>query len=384
MDLFVQVLSHFFAAFVIGTFFGIPILLTVFHLVLLFRKRYVEKWKKLRVTLEALTLFLGSTYSLCYLWISDIQIDKDWPQQLINMQVHTPVATFAWPTLFTLASLGVVGYFVLRLVPLKYMPPLVVVTGIACLYAGFLVSILWCIQIWKGEYWWLGLFPLNCILLALIQVRHLMEQWKRMQEEERKTFRNPILRACDRRLWNAFSWPVAALVVFLPVFGITIGILALFGQRPDTIITAFTQTSDWNLSDQVSPQNIYLDEHYLCTVAAGGHRKVVKPLRMGVRHGHSVVVNRQLCVANAFEQILEERTPRFHRAVRKFYDTYGFPIAKKIRSPYAADVVYILMKPLEWLFLMVIYFCDAKPENRIAVQYLPFVQKERREMIAHS
>lgn len=372
-------LAQLFAAFVIGTFFGIPVLLTVFHVVLLVQKRYVEKWKKLRVTLEALTLFLGSIYSLCYLLLSGVEIRADWQQQLANMQVHTPIATFAWPTLFTLAALGAVGYFMLRLVPLKYMPPLVVVTGIACLYAGTLVSILWCVQIWKGEFWWLALFPVNCVMLALIQVRRLMEQWKAMQEEERRTFRNPFLKACDRRLWNAFFWPAAALVLFLPIFGIIVGILVLFGQRPDDIITAFTQTSDWNLSTKISPQNIYYDEHYLCTVAAGGHRRLVKPLRMGVRHGHSVVVNRQLCVANAFEQILEERAPRIHRGIRGFYDTYGFPVARKIRSPYTADMVYLLMKPLEWAFLAVIYFCDAKPENRIAVQYLPPLQDKKGE-----
>lgn len=98
---------------------------------------------------------------------------------------------------------------------------------------------------------------------------------------------------------------------------------------------------------------------------------MVKPIRMGVRHGHPVIVNRQLCVANAFEQILEERVPDLHRRIRNFYDRYGFPIAKLIRSPYAADVVYFIMKPLEWVFLLVIYASDVKPENRIAVQYLP-------------
>ena len=98
---------------------------------------------------------------------------------------------------------------------------------------------------------------------------------------------------------------------------------------------------------------------------------MVKPIRMGVRHGHSVIVNRQLCVANAFEQILEERMPNLHRNVRNFYDRYGFPVAKMIRSPYIADVIYIMMKPLEWIFLAVIYMMDVKPENRIAVQYLP-------------
>ena len=62
--------------------------------------------------------------------------------------------------------------------------------------------------------------------------------------------------------------------------------------------------------------------------------------------------------------------PELHRRIRSFYDRYGFPIAKLIRSPYAADVVYFIMKPLEWLFLLVIYAVDVKPENRIAVQYM--------------
>ena len=112
------------------------------------------------------------------------------------------------------------------------------------------------------------------------------------------------------------------------------------------------------------------DEHYLCTVAAGGHRKVVKPLRVGMRHGHRVLVNRQLCVANAFEQILEEKTPAIHRIiVRHIYDKTGYPLSRHIRTKWMADVIYFAMKPLEWLFLIVLYAVDVRPEDRIAVQY---------------
>ncbi len=77
-----------------------------------------------------------------------------------------------------------------------------------------------------------------------------------------------------------------------------------------------------------------------------GMKKVVKPQRMGVRHGHPVVVNRQLCIANAFEQVLEEKTPRFHRFLRRNYDRYGYPFAKHIKKKWAMDVIYYLMKPL--------------------------------------
>ena len=83
-----------------------------------------------------------------------------------------------------------------------------------------------------------------------------------------------------------------------------------------------------------------------------------------------------MCIANAFEQILEERVPRIHKHIRHFYDTYGFPIAKAIHSPWIADLIYFIMKTLEWIFLIVIYCCDVKPENRIAVQYLPKVKGE--------
>ena len=57
----------------------------------------------------------------------------------------------------------------------------------------------------------------------------------------------------------------------------------------------------------------------------------------GVRHGHPVVVNRQLCIANAFEQVLEEKTPRFHRFLRRNYDRYGYPFAKHIKKKWAMD-----------------------------------------------
>ena len=53
------------------------------------------------------------------------------------------------------------------------------------------------------------------------------------------------------------------------------------------------------------------------------------------------------------------------------YDTYGYPVSKHIKSAWSADITYLIMKPLEWLFLVVLYLFDEKPENRICRQYLP-------------
>ncbi len=161
------------------------------------------------------------------------------------------------------------------------------------------------------------------------------------------------------------------MIALLPVLGLLVILLCLFGQQPDSIILVFTKTSDWVLSKEIAPPPVEYDAHYLCTVSLRGHRKLVKPIRYGVRKGQKIVVNRQLCVANAFEQLIMEKAPRFHRAVRNFYDTYGYPVSKHIRHAWTADVVYLVMKPLEWIFLMVLYLFDEKPEDRICSQYLP-------------
>lgn len=117
------------------------------------------------------------------------------------------------------------------------------------------------------------------------------------------------------------------------------------------------------------------DGHYLCTVAALGHRFLVKPLRPGIRHGMSITVNRQLMIANAFENVLEQYMPACHRTIRRLYDKYGYPVSRQIRTKTAADVIYVAMKPLEWFFLLVLYTVDIRPEDRIQVQYSGFGKK---------
>lgn len=113
--------------------------------------------------------------------------------------------------------------------------------------------------------------------------------------------------------------------------------------------------------------------HYLCTVSLKGHPRIIKPVRYGIRHNNRIIVNRQLCIANAFEDLIKERSPIFHQRIRSFYDKYGYPLSKHINTEVSADIVYILMKPLEYIFLVILYLFDKKPENRIARQYLPII-----------
>ena len=132
----------------------------------------------------------------------------------------------------------------------------------------------------------------------------------------------------------------------------------------------FTETTTWRFSTETHPPFLDHQGHYLCTVAVCGDPKVVKPLRLGRRHGHEIIVNRQLLIANAFEELIQENMPLVHRMVRGLYDQYGYPLSKKITSQRGSNLVYRLMKPLEYFFLICLYLFSTKPEEKIAGQYI--------------
>jgi len=117
-------------------------------------------------------------------------------------------------------------------------------------------------------------------------------------------------------------------------------VLALFGQDTHAIVKVFTETTTWRLSQHQHPP--FLDNHhghYLCTVAACGDPEVVRPLRIGIRHGRTIIINRQLQVANAFEQLLEESAPSLHRVIRRWYDRHGLPVSRFITTPRRSNLV---------------------------------------------
>lgn len=139
--------------------------------------------------------------------------------------------------------------------------------------------------------------------------------------------------------------------------------------RADGALRVFTRTCEHTLS-QVPLEVIPADCHYLCTVAARGHSWLVRPLRMGRRGGKPIVVNRQLAVANAFEDLLHERWPRFGRLARRIYDRVGLPVSRYLRPRWASDLVYLAMKPAEWIFYTALVLLDpGAPESRIDRMY---------------
>jgi hypothetical protein len=130
---------------------------------------------------------------------------------------------------------------------------------------------------------------------------------------------------------------------------------------------AFGQTCGWTLSQMTPPE---ADCHYLCTVAAQGSPTLVRPLRMGRRRGRPIVVNRQLAVANAFEDLLHERWPRFGRCARRTYDRLARDLSRQLCHRWVANAVYLAMLPAQVGFeLFLLAFDPLDPESRIDRMY---------------
>ncbi|MDY4999381.1 MAG: DUF6688 family protein [Lachnospiraceae bacterium] len=395
--------EYFWITIIICICMAFPVVFTVFEMMQLFAEhvrnndRFEGRFLFFKELAESAKSVFGAVYELVTLLfgvlleyillagLHNVRFDAQWSEELRNSELHAPINPDYMLTFAVMCVMFAIGYLVWAFTSSQKRPPLLTVLCFSAMYVGVIESILFTIHImgmnytyencvknycFTSELLYTLLIPLNMLLILVRVLLHSVKTHETDPDRSSKVESNAFLSACNRILNNAKYWPLLALLFMIPLLGILTMILALFGQAPDAAIKAFSETANYTFSTKIPPQNVFYDEHYLCTVAAGGHRRVVKPIRMGRRHGHDVVVNRQLMVANAFEQILEEKTPTFHKHVRGFYDRYGFPIARLIKSKYVADIIWFIMKPLEWFFLFVIYLVDEYPEDRIARQYL--------------
>ena len=348
----------------------VPIILTIFNFINLFKEKKIKE-----NLIDILTFVLGIILTGVLYFGIDF---KDYNEALhlggMETEFHAPIASWSMPTIIGIVILGVVSYSLIRIKKLD-LPPIVIVVCMSGILICSIFMITFIIQLSKNlgdivdGIAYLMLFPINYILCSIRAEIEVMKYYKEKNIQQ-KEYKNKFLNKCNKLLNDIDTWPILSVILVIPLVIILIGILVLFGQRPDEAIKAFLETSDWTLSKKISPPSVTYDGHYLCTVSLKGHEKLVKPTRMGIRHGEKIVVNRQLCIANAFEDLIQEKTPRFHHFVRYIYDKYGFPLSEHINTAWQADITYILMKPLEWIFLLVLYLFDKKPENRIATQYI--------------
>lgn len=390
----ISMLREIISSSIVGVVLGLPPVMIIMEIVFAVKKKQY-------LAFELIAFSIGSIYMYAAYRLWELP-SYDKPINIWGSEsAHEPVNLEYSMAILLFALLGFVSYIILKFCTKKF-PPLIEVFLLGGMYAGMLLCIVFLFQLLMGvhaqpadisgligamdlEYlknWKVSLdefdyFLIFCLcivpVLFLIHCIYLMITMmkEKAQEQSSKNYDNPLMNQLNNFFVKSMGKYLLAVLAMLPLLAVLTVILTLFGQQPDSIILAFTRTSDWILSKEISPPPVAYDTHYLCTVSLRGHKKLVKPLRYGIRRNEKIVVNRQLCVANAFEQMIQERVPRFHRVIRKFYDDYGYPVSKHINTAFAADVVYLVMKPLEWLFVIVLYMVEKKPEDKIASQYLP-------------
>ncbi len=274
-------------------------------------------------------------------------------------------------------SICIITYF-LSAYKKTIISPIVETLINSILLGGIVFNVFMAIHV-QFPYWIVGNLPV--ILLFVLE----LSKNQRMISGYSSNFDLSTMNYAEKIAWKIlnfrpiFKIPVL-LIICLPILVLISSFMLLFGQKPDSIIRAFTDTYKHGFSQlDYMCENVDCGGHFLCSVAAKGHKRIVKPIRLGERGGNRIMCNRQLLIANAFEELIEDNFPKLHKYIRRNYNKVGNVIHRYylvFNIKIIADMVYIMMKPLEWFFLLVLYTFDRNPENRIAKQYLSPIDRD--------
>lgn len=232
---------------ILSGFIVYPGILTLMNVVTLFwipKDAIMDtKWEISVKKIEIIGIILGVLYSGMFMLILDIEWIASWSDELLFYKKHPPIMWEAMPTVVVVSLIGVIGYVVLSIIPLKKMKQSTIVFLIGAMYCGIYECIMWSVQVM--EVWPLCVFPINCIVIALKTIRY-----KSMQC-------NQVCKESDVAIKNAENWVVDAFFRMWVILGCVVVILMAVGQKPSYIIESWTETSEWKISIHEEPRNIY-------------------------------------------------------------------------------------------------------------------------------
>lgn len=281
-------------------------------------------------------------------------------------------------TVWWVSILSALAYFASRLYK-HVLPPLVLMLLPSLLVLGSVLALVQFVHFVPVALVAAAIFVFLIFVLpifSLLQISILMsvEVYALVQESKIQLLKingkSPAVEWLINVYYGKNFW-IYQLITFPLFISIVQFVLVLFSQKPDDIVQAFIESSDGVFSDGSCDECNRNNQEYICTIAGFGSAALVKPIHMGRRAGVDIRVNRQLKVCNAFEELMEERTPRMHRFLRKKYDDLQIPIHKWKNVKWAANGLFLFIKPMEWSFLVLLYLLEKNPEVRIGRQYLP-------------
>lgn len=177
-----------------------------------------------------------------------------------------PVSEKHMLTVVVLFAVGVLSYGYLKKRK-EQMSPLTKVLAMGGIYIGIIISFLIVIQL-SARYSepllrcalpydavLMALVPLNYVALAVVELArtvHMQHMQLKMAEGfVESPFVNGFLRKFNSMLGRSRHWILWAFLLMLLLFCVTVIVLLLFEQKPDSFIRAFTETRDWTLSAKI-------------------------------------------------------------------------------------------------------------------------------------
>lgn len=287
-------------------------------------------------------------------------------------------------TIFILALVAFGSYLSVRYSKLGMGPfllafaPLGVLTGIV-LYGVLLVhfaayflmtAVIWILSLAQPQFLFAGIVILSLPAAIVFMVASFIEAARYNYHVLKPYYQSGFLKALADLYEHSVKGYFSITLLWFAFIQLIQSFLTLFGQKPDSHIKAFSEACHRFMLGSGDCYTMSTT-HYLCTIAVNGNRRLVKPLRPGMRKGQWILVNRQLMVCNAFEEWLAEKAPALQKWLRKRYDALEVPVNALSRYKWLANLLYIGSKPMEWLFVLTLYLFDGKPERRIQKQYLP-------------
>jgi hypothetical protein len=120
--------------------------------------------------------------------------------------------------------------------------------------------------------------------------------------------------------------------------------ISLIGSLPFWLASWY-----WSRSVYESLPNKAPSDCFIVTAAGNGHATFVGPFFETERGGYRLQANQQLLTFWQFENLWQSRFPVSHGMFRKIYNHAGPVIARRMTSPWLADLTFLALKPLEWL-----------------------------------
>ena len=360
----------------------VSIIISAIYIVVNFFKYLISgtvfKLKKLWIAVQLWTVIVVPIF---FLMIADIGKENNCCG---DSAIFSPDHSFL---IYILIGISMFAY-VISITRKKILPPVQELFLHAFLIQGLIINLILCKHFNVTDDIPFILGNVQIILLFFIS---MSENHKFLREhiEKNELSSNTIvgkIASLILGLKGIYRYPILTICL-LPIIVLLSLFLMLFGQKPDSLVRAFTDTYKHGFSElDHMCDNVQCGGHFLCSVGANGHKNVVKPIRYGERLGNKIICNRQLLISNAFEELIQDKLPLTHKFIRNKYNLIGKSIHKHyhlFNIKYVSDVVYLLMKPLELIFLITLYTFDSKPENRISTQYLNYKDRKKINELQH-